>query len=879
MSFADFFQAATGAHNKPYGYQCRLACGDQADPAKPDTLTSGTDCASRLISIPTGLGKTAAVVLAWLWNRVALGKEDWPRRLVYCLPMRTLVEQTRDEVAHWLDALLNESPGNSDLEWLAKYSPVILMGGEENDPARREWDIHPEKPAILIGTQDMLLSRALNRGYGMARARWPMHFGLLNNDALWVLDETQLMDVGLATSAQLQAFRNDGQQRIFHPAYTWWMSATLQPDWLQTPETASYLPALKDTILETAATDRFGRLWEGVNKTLQLENALEEKQLAGFAIEKSNDAQTTLIIVNTVKRAVAVYDALFKNKQVQASRDIHLVHSRFRPCDRTKWRDSFLRKDAPINKPLILVATQVVEAGVDISADVLITDLAPWTSLVQRFGRAARYGGQAHVYVIDIEEEKKAAPYDYAELEAARTELKDLPDVSIQTLENFEKSLAPERKRVLYPYAPAFLLLRRELEELFDTSADLTGADLDVSRFIRSGEDNDCQIAWIPLGKDETPFADYQPSREELCAIPIGDARKFTKDKKGMVWKWDYLDKSWIQANERALYPGMTLLANAEAGGYDPKRGLDLSIKKSVPCLFSQVPVSSATAADGAEDDESLSEVNDWQTIAEHGQQAAAILQVMNLAPKPLVPLLDAAARWHDLGKAHPAFVSIINPDASGHPGGDIAKAPRGAWLKPPRYQVSDTDLRPGFRHELASILALFDILKQCAPHHQALLGPWASYLTDGQTAPSQQASEVTPIQNHLVQLSADEFNLLLYLIAAHHGKVRFSMQASPADQKHPVAKTGDTMPIRGVVEGDTIPAIQLTMPGGDSAPIPETRLTLEPAKIGLSEQTGASWLDRCATLLEQYGPFTLAWLETLMRAADAQASREGNKQ
>jgi CRISPR-associated endonuclease/helicase Cas3 len=104
-------------------------------------------------------------------------------------------------------------------------------------------------------------------------------------------------------------------------------------------------------------------------------------------------------------------------------------------------------------------------------------------------------------------------------------------------------------------------------------------------------------------------------------------------------------------------------------------------------------------------------------------------------------------------------------------------------------------------------------------------------------------------------------------------------MQASPADQKHPVAKTGDTMPIRGVVEGDTIPAIQLTMPGGDSAPIPETRLTLEPAKIGLSEQTGASWLDRCATLLEQYGPFTLAWLETLMRAADAQASREGNKQ
>ena len=40
----------------------------------------------------------------------------------------------------------------------------------------------PKRPAILIGTQDMLLSRALNRGYGMSRYRWPMHFGLLNND-------------------------------------------------------------------------------------------------------------------------------------------------------------------------------------------------------------------------------------------------------------------------------------------------------------------------------------------------------------------------------------------------------------------------------------------------------------------------------------------------------------------------------------------------------------------------------------------------------------------------------------------------------------------------------------------------------------------------
>ena len=160
MTYRDFFNSATG--NEPYDYQSRLAGGD-----------SGASCESKLINIPTGLGKTAAVLLAWLWNRVHLQNEKWPRRLVYCLPMRTLVEQTGGEVEKWLENV-------GDLKWNGKGSHEakiglhVLMGGEETE----QWDLYPEKNAILIGTQDMLLSRALNRGYGMARARWPLHFGL-----------------------------------------------------------------------------------------------------------------------------------------------------------------------------------------------------------------------------------------------------------------------------------------------------------------------------------------------------------------------------------------------------------------------------------------------------------------------------------------------------------------------------------------------------------------------------------------------------------------------------------------------------------------------------------------------------------------------------
>ncbi len=61
-TFSDFFIAATGhPEHPPYGYQCRLACGPSARASQPETLTTGCLCESRLINIPTGLGKTAAV--------------------------------------------------------------------------------------------------------------------------------------------------------------------------------------------------------------------------------------------------------------------------------------------------------------------------------------------------------------------------------------------------------------------------------------------------------------------------------------------------------------------------------------------------------------------------------------------------------------------------------------------------------------------------------------------------------------------------------------------------------------------------------------------------------------------------------------------------
>src|ERR1051325_4417469 len=184
-----------------------------------------------LINVPTGAGKTAAILGAWLWRRLN-NPQSVGRRLVYCLPMRTLVEQTRD-VARKAIAQLEQAGvveakrfkvrvlmGGGVVE-AKRFKVRVLMGGDVDN----DWESEPEGEYIIIGTQDMLLSRALNRGYALSRYKWTIHFGLLNNDCLWIFDEVQLMANGLATSTQLAAFRK--RFGSVNQAHSLWMSATV----------------------------------------------------------------------------------------------------------------------------------------------------------------------------------------------------------------------------------------------------------------------------------------------------------------------------------------------------------------------------------------------------------------------------------------------------------------------------------------------------------------------------------------------------------------------------------------------------------------------------------------------------------------------------
>lgn len=856
-----------------------------------ERLAGEAVCINRLIRIPTGFGKTLGLFGAWIWNRVVNKREDWPRRLLWCLPMRVLVEQTEFEIRKALNALGFRQGSEGERSNIGVYT---LMGGVDTG----EWHLYPERCAVLIGTQDMLLSRALNRGYASPRARWPMEFGLLNQDCLWVLDEVQLMDVGLATSAQLQAFRmeDESAKRCPRPCRSWWASATLRPDWLsKSPETSPWEEELPRVQIDP--DERRGRLWDDVQKTFQLQPFSSIKDTARLVSESQlQRGGTTLVVVNTVDHAQVLFEELTKDRRMQKrGTDIRLVHSRFRPHERRRWREEFLNRQACAEgADRVIIATQVVEAGVDISAGTLITELAPWASLVQRFGRCARWGGEAHVVVLDIlngvDEKgraKAARPYRPEELEASREALRCLESQGLSPLEleRFEES--PENEKLLsnlYPYEATHLLLRHELEDLFDTTPDLSGADIDISRFIRSGDERDLHVFWEHIPRDTEPSSDLRPSREALCAVPFLAARdwlcgketqqkKASMLKKGMrAWVWDWLDGRWRKVERRDLYPGQTVLVDAACGGYNPSTGWSPDHNDAVAPVDAAAEISPSETADASQDGEALS-VYPWQTIATHGrltgEQARQIAQ--ELVPS-LAPLFDLAGRWHDAGKSHPAFqASIVSENRPAR--FDLAKAPAEAWLPPSRLYPTEDGRRAGFRHEIASVLALFEVLKRHAPDHPALLGPWRKLLESAGFSPETAAPSAeppTPLEREVIALDAESFNLVAYLVSAHHGKVRMAWHASPADLEAQDAKPR----IRGLCDGDLLPALKLAAADRSIYTLPPTRIDLVPAAAGLNPRTGPGWTERVLGLLECYGPFALAWLESLMRAADQRASR-----
>ena len=806
MDYAKFFVTATG--HEPYPYQVRAAVRK--------VLPS-------LLSVPTGAGKTEAAVLAWLYRYVQhpdpQTRVSTPRRLVYCLPMRTLVEQTANRVKNWL----------RNLGKAHEVGVTVLMGGEP----LIQWYLYPEESHIIIGTQDMLLSRALNRGYGSSPFMWPIEYGLLNNDCLWVLDEVQLMATGLPTSTQLAGLRH--KLKTFGPAQSLWMSATVNPGWLDTidheaPSESQLLELGPDDLADAHLKKRHIARKKVTEIPIDRGKGYARK-MAEFIAENHRCGSMTLAIVNTVERSQEVYKALNNSKWVSLEARKLLIHSRFRGQDREQKQDLLSTEIDATGPGTVVVATQAVEAGVDISARTLVTELAPWSSMVQRFGRCNRRGEYEQggdIFWIDTgERSQDIAPYDPEDIEPARQLMKSLNGRSAgpSDIEKLDD--------VMGDADHLSVIRRRDVVGLFDTTPDLSGSFLDVSQYVRGINERDVSVFWRNIPAEGPGEEEPKPIHSETVSVPrfgkgLDDYLKIDMRK---AWRWDFLDNGWIQVQLREIHAGMTVLLDAAHGGYTPEAGWDPA--SGVP--VDVIPDTNQGPEDGQSTDP-LSTGRKWVTLSEHTRhverEVKKILDELSkwLDESAILEAIGVAARYHDTGKAHPAFQEMLRKTLSEE---DAALRTNVLMAKSPGNGRMD-DSRRHFRHELGSILVLLE---------------------------------------HANELGERGRDLAAYLAASHHGKVRLGIRSLPGRRRGLIDSNPEPNLLLGyrLSEPETIPVIEL----GEGTRVGPTTLDLSLARIGLGEDGKRSWLERTLGLLEWLGPFRLAYLEAILRAADMRASKE----
>lgn len=129
-------------------------------------------------NLPTGLGKTNVIAI-WLIAYAHGAKV--PRRLVYVVNRRTVVDQTTEEAEK-----IRNNAAKIGIDDLA----ISTLRGQYAD--NREWSSDPSRPAIICGTVDMIGSRLLFSGYGCGFKTKPLHAGFLGQDVLLIHDEAHL---------------------------------------------------------------------------------------------------------------------------------------------------------------------------------------------------------------------------------------------------------------------------------------------------------------------------------------------------------------------------------------------------------------------------------------------------------------------------------------------------------------------------------------------------------------------------------------------------------------------------------------------------------------------------------------------------------------
>lgn len=386
QAFRNRFKALTGF--PPFAWQTRLFLDWFSHGRLPEAC-----------GVPTGLGKTSVMAL-WLIARAA--GVELPRRLVYVVDRRAVVDQAT-QFAEKLKEATPEVLGIPDL-------PVSTLRGQFVD--NREWLQNPAAPSIVVGTIDMVGSRLLFSGYGVSRRMRPFHAGLLGTDTLVLLDEAHLCP---PFEALLESISND--QRL-HAA---------------TDESRQLVPPFRLLPLSATSRDESNHVFrlkpdevDKAHQPLAHQRYRAEKHLSVHELDETASPVATIaerawchgveqgssrVLVFCDRRTDAtkvkdLLDKQLKNEELPQATELLVGARRVRERQALQgWLEEhgFLG-DAPQppETPTFLVATSAGEVGVDLDADHLVCDLVAWERMIQRFGRVNRRGGQARTAKIDV---------------------------------------------------------------------------------------------------------------------------------------------------------------------------------------------------------------------------------------------------------------------------------------------------------------------------------------------------------------------------------------------------------------------------------------------------------------------------------------------
>jgi len=314
-----------------------------------------------ILIAPTGYGKTE---FAFLWSN--------SEKFIYTLPLRSAVNQIYERAKNIF--------GDEKVGLLHSDADVYLLEkeGDVGDTTKLyELSKALSFPAI-ISTGDQFFPYAL-RPPGYEKI-----FALFSYSRL-IIDEVQAYDpkaCAIIVSFIDWVVKMGGKFLL--------MSATM-PYFVKKEIENRIGSQFEEINVYEEKKENFKNIYKHKLKIEVIEN--EDKKIDEI-IDKAKKGKNVLVILNTVKEAQKIYEKLKEKADYSLKNKIFLIHSRFTLEDRRKKEVELIEKEfknpKPENEGKILVATQVIEASLDINADVLFSEICPLDALIQRMGRVLR---------------------------------------------------------------------------------------------------------------------------------------------------------------------------------------------------------------------------------------------------------------------------------------------------------------------------------------------------------------------------------------------------------------------------------------------------------------------------------------------------------